>query len=123
MAFTSSFTGRYLVAPFWDDIDIGRSGTISYETFESGYYLEQVNAYIQRQRQNTFQGTWMINVYYKEVGHYSSVLGEVNDNTLLCVSVSTLRTIIIILVKYVGVISSYKSYCTEHTEYILQQMF
>ena len=96
MAFTSSFTGRYLVAPFWDYIYIGRSGTISYETFESGYYLEQVNAYIQRQRQNTFQGTWMINVYYKEVAIGSFFLGEVNDNTLLCVSVSTLRIIIII---------------------------
>ena len=108
MAFTSSFTGRYLVAPFWDATDIDRSGTISYETFESGYYLEQVNAYIQRQRQNTFQGTWMINVYYKEVAHFFSfVSGEVNDNTLLCVSVSTLRIIIIILVKCVGINSSY----------------
>ena len=55
------------MAPFWDDIDTRKGGTISYETFESGYYLEQVNAYIQRQRQNTFQGTWMMNVYYKEV--------------------------------------------------------
>ena len=96
------------MAPFWDDIHIGRSGTISYETFESGYYLEQVNAYIQRQRQNTFQGTWMMNVYYEEVNLCcSSVSGEVNDNTLLCVSVSTLRIIIIILVKCVGINSSY----------------
>ena len=87
------------MAPFWDDIDIGRSGTISYETFESGYYLEQVNAYIQRQRQNTFQGTWMMNVYYKEVAsRIFSVSGEVNDNTLLCASVSRLRIGIIILV-------------------------
>ena len=78
MAFTSSFTGRYLVAPFWDNIYLDRSGTISYETFESGYYLEQVNAYIQRQRQNTFQGTWMMNVYYKEVAS-RFVSGEVND--------------------------------------------
>ena len=111
MAFTSSFTGRYLVAPFWDDIYIGRSGTISYETFQSGYYLEQVNAYIQRQRQNTFQGTWMMNVYYKEVAPSFSSVSGVNDNTLLCVSVSTLRIIIIILVKYGGIISSYTPHC------------
>ena len=96
------------MAPFWGDTDIDRSGTISYETFKSGYYLEQVNAYIQRQRQNTFQGTWMMNVYYKEVApYYSSVSGEVNDNTLLCASVSRLRIGIIIHVKYVGIISSY----------------
>ena len=68
-AFTSS-TGRYAVAPFWDDINIGSGGTISYETFESGYYLEQVNAYIQRTRPTTFEGTWMMNVYYKEVAPY-----------------------------------------------------
>ena len=61
------------MAPFWDDINIGRSDTISYETFESGYYLEQVNAYIQRQRQNTFQGTWMMNVYYKEVAPFNAI--------------------------------------------------
>ena len=69
--FTRLLTGKYLVAPFWDDINISDGGTISYETFESGYYLEQVNAYIQRQRQNAFQGTWMMNVYYKEVAPYS----------------------------------------------------
>ena len=69
--FTNSLLGKYLVAPFWDDINTDNGGTISYETFESGYYLEQVNAYIQRQRQNAFQGTWMINVYYKEVAPYS----------------------------------------------------
>ena len=74
--FTNSSTGNYLVAPFWDDINIDDGGTISYETFESGYYLEQVNAYIQRQRQNTFQGTWMMNVYYKEVAPYSESGGD-----------------------------------------------
>ena len=65
------------MAPFWDDIDTRKGGTISYETFESGYYLEQVNAYIQGQRQNTFQGTWMINVYYKEVAPVFSSVSEV----------------------------------------------
>ena len=74
--FTNSLFGEYLVAPFWDDINISDGGTISYETFESGYYLEQVNAYIQRQRQNAFQGTWMMNVYYKEVAPYSGSGGD-----------------------------------------------
>ena len=74
--FTNSLLGKYRVAPFWDDINTEDGGTISYETFESGYYLEQVNAYIQRQRQNTFQGTWMINVYYKEVAPYSDSGGD-----------------------------------------------
>ena len=47
-------------------------------------------------------------VYYKEVASaFSSVSGEVIDNTLLCASVSRLRIGIIILVKCVGIISSY----------------
>ena len=74
--FTTLLTGEYLVAPFWDDVNIDDGGTISYETFESGYYLEQVNAYIQRERQNTFQGTWMMNVYYKEVAPYFESGGD-----------------------------------------------
>ena len=62
------------------------NGTISYGIFDSGYYLEQVNAYIQRQRQNTFQGTWMMNAYYKEVAPFMGSgfsSSEVNDITLL----------------------------------------
>ena len=58
------------MAPFWPEIDRNPSngtmrGVISHERVESRYYLEQVNAYIQRQRQITFQGTWMMNVYFK----------------------------------------------------------
>ena len=82
-AFTSTFTGLYLLAPFWDDINIGKGGTISYEIFESGYYLEQVNAYIQRQRPTAFEGTWIMNVYYKEVQPFSGV-GEVSNTKCLC---------------------------------------
>ena len=68
MIFTTSFTGKYLVAPFWDSSYVNSAGSISYGIFESGdYYLEQVNTYIQRERQNIFQGTWMMNVYYREV--------------------------------------------------------
>ena len=79
------------MAPFWDDINIDDGGTISYETFESGYYLEQVNAYIQRQRQNTFQGTWMINVYYKEVAPYSQSGGDSGRVSLCYIAIHALQ--------------------------------
>ena len=69
------------MAPFWDDINLNSGGTISYETFESGYYLEQVNAFIQRQRPTSFNGTWMMNVYYQEVAPFSGS-GEVNKLVL-----------------------------------------
>ena len=66
------------MAPFWDDINIsgGDRGAISYETFESGYFLEQVNAFLQRIRPTSFEGTWMLVAYYNEVFPISST-GEV----------------------------------------------
>ena len=70
------------MAPFWDDINLNSGGIISYETFESGYYLEQVNTFIQRQRLTSFNGTWMMNVYYQEVAPFSGS-GEVNKSDRL----------------------------------------
>jgi len=71
------------VAPFWDDVDIsgGDQGEISYETFESGTFLEQVNAFLQKKRSTYFEGTWMLVAYYNAVFPYSGT-GEVCVNLL-----------------------------------------
>ena len=67
---------RYLVAPFWDDVDTGGgNGRISYEIHETGYFLEQVNTYLKQKRPSNFQGTWMSVVFYDAVHPY---LGTVN---------------------------------------------
>ena len=79
-------SGYYLLAPFWDDINIVRGGKISYETFQSGYFLDQVNAYIQRQRPTAFNGTWMMSAYYKEVQALAGT-GEVSVCVCVCVCV------------------------------------
>lgn len=56
------------MAPFWDDVDIRfNTGDISYEIHESGYFLDQVNAFIQQKRLTDFEGTWMIVVFYNAV--------------------------------------------------------
>ena len=73
--FTST-SQNYLIAPFWDDINIVNGGTISYEIFESGYLLDQVNSFIRARRPTTFRGTWMLVAYYYEVQPYSGS-GEV----------------------------------------------
>ena len=75
MQFSSSIT-QYAIAPFWDDINIGNGGFITYETIESGYLLDQVNAYIQRKRPTSFEGTWMLVASYEKVHAYSGS-GEV----------------------------------------------
>lgn len=69
-------TGRYLIAPYWDDINISRGGTISYESFESSYLLEQVNDFLQRKGLTDFEGTWMMVVYYDSVQPFTGT-GEV----------------------------------------------
>ena len=66
----------YIIAAFWDDIDIGNGGSIKYEIFESGYLLDEVNEYLQRIRPTSFEGTWMLLASYDKVGAYSGS-GEV----------------------------------------------
>lgn len=61
----------YLVAPFWADVDIsGGNGDISYEIYDSGYFLDHVSAYIRRQKPSLFQGTWMAVAYWNAVHPY-----------------------------------------------------
>ena len=63
----------YLVAPFWDDVDIRfGNGDISYEIHETGsFFLDQVNAFIQERRPTEFEGTWMMVVFYDAVHEFS----------------------------------------------------
>ena len=69
--FTDHITYRYLVAPFWDDVDIrGGRGQISYEIYESGYFLDYISAFIRAQRPSEFQGTWMMVVFWDAVHPY-----------------------------------------------------
>lgn len=67
------FVGNlYLVAPFWDDVDIrSDSGTISYEVHTSGPVLDTVSSYVRNQTNSTsFQGYWMIVVYWERVHQF-----------------------------------------------------
>ena len=71
--FPGSFfiSSRYLVAPFWDDVDTRfGSGEISYEIHTDGYYLEAVNEFLKRNRPSNFEGTWMMVAYWNEVHPY-----------------------------------------------------
>lgn len=61
----------YLIAPFWADVDIrGGNGRIFYEIHESGYFLDQVNTFLQRKRPSSFEGTWMLVAHWDAVHPY-----------------------------------------------------
>lgn len=71
--FPGSFAifNRYLVAPFWDDVDTRfDGGEISYEVHESGYFLNRVNSFLRRSRPSRFEGTWMMVAYWDAVNPY-----------------------------------------------------
>ena len=71
-------SGRFLLAPYWDDINIVNGGSISYELFDSGYFLDEVNSYLYRKLPSNFEGTWMIVANYYMVAPYSGT-GEVSS--------------------------------------------
>ena len=62
----------YLVAPYWDDVDIRfGSGQISYEIHQDGYFLDEVSEFIRRRRSAIpFEGRWMLVVYWDAVHPY-----------------------------------------------------
>lgn len=69
---SSTIFNRYLVAPFWDDVDTryADGGEISYEVHQSGYYLDRVNYFLRRNRPSRFEGTWMMVAYWDGVNPY-----------------------------------------------------
>ena len=68
----SESTTSYLVAPFWDDVDIrDGNGRIFYESYDSGYFLDQVNTFLRRRRPSSFEGTWMLAAHWDAVYPYT----------------------------------------------------
>lgn len=75
----SEFGPEFVVAPFWDDINIvGGNGRIFYEEHTSGYFLDQVNSYLQERRPSTspFVGTWMLVAYWDAVHPFTFFGGD-----------------------------------------------
>lgn len=78
----------FIVAPFWDDVDIRRAGNIIYEVHtafsgnaDSLNLLSQVSSYIQGETGETFFGTWMMVAQWDMVHPWPH--GEVDPNPLL----------------------------------------
>ena len=80
-AFATAFPGTsttvsraYLVAPYWDDVDIRLAGNISYEVHSrsdnnpgSNQLLDDVSNFVERSTGQSFQGTWMLVAEWEEV--------------------------------------------------------
>ena len=77
----SSFTGfipelfpyyfLYLVAPFWDSVDIQKEGNISYQVYSTGSpQLDDVNTIISDEENIHFSGHWMLVAEWDSVPEY-----------------------------------------------------
>ena len=77
VAFPSSLStvaNAYLVAPYWDDVDIRLAGNISYEVHSrssnnpgSSQLLDQISQFVEDSTGDSFQGDWMLIAEWEEV--------------------------------------------------------
>ena len=76
---STSVQNRYLVTPFWDDVDISGpgGGSIYYQVHEASgdnpgslSLLEQVNDFVQAVENSSFVGTWMLVAMWDQVHPY-----------------------------------------------------
>ena len=70
-------SNAYIVAPFWSDNDIRRSGDVYYVTLDSTQdtkLFEQVNTFISNQnkegKEEKFEGSWMLIAQWARVHPY-----------------------------------------------------
>ena len=80
------YDSRYLVTPFWGDVDIsGVVGNISYQVYSTGSpLLDTVNAIISDEENINFIGHWMIVAEWNNVPKYpymfsSSEVSDINN--------------------------------------------
>ena len=91
--FPDGAPGAYVVAPYWDDVDIRIAGTISYEVHSrrgnnpgSNQLLDEVSSFVEDSIGQSFQGSWMLVAEWKEVHpwpHGSPSLSPFYPETLL----------------------------------------
>lgn len=81
---TSTTVARaYLVAPYWDDVDIRLAGNISYEVHSrrdnnpgSNQLLDDVSNFVEMSTGQSFQGTWMLVAEWEEVHPWPHGFGD-----------------------------------------------
>ena len=74
ISFPVGAPGAYVVAPYWDDVDLRHAGTVSYEIHSmrgnnpgSNQLLDEVSGFVENSTGQSFQGSWMLVAEWKEV--------------------------------------------------------
>ena len=61
-----------IIAPFFFDIDIRESGSITYEIHIEGQVLDFVSAFVTKEKRVPFKANWMLLTYWDAVPAYST---------------------------------------------------
>ena len=72
---------RYLVAPFWADVDIqGGVGSISYQIYTSGSSeIDVINSFITSEEGFSFTACWMLVAEWDHVSTFGGPTSEVSS--------------------------------------------
>ena len=71
----------YIFAPFWSDIDVGRTGSVFYAVYQRGSsdegdaVLDRVNGFISKQMSAAFNGYWMMVAQWDAVHPFPHSMG------------------------------------------------
>ena len=79
------YNSLYLVAPFWNDVDISRGvGDISYQVYSTGSpLLDTVNTIISDKENTNFNGHWMLVAEWDGVPSFGGSLYQVRTKYTL----------------------------------------
>ena len=59
-----------ILAPFFFDVDIHKSGSITYEVHIEGQVLDFVSAFVTKEKRVPFKANWMLLIYWDAVPAY-----------------------------------------------------
>ena len=81
--FPGGAPGAYIVAPYWDDVDIRLAGNISYEVHSrsannpgSNRLLDEVSDFVEDSTGQSFEGSWMLVAEWREVHPWPHGVGN-----------------------------------------------
>lgn len=84
-----------IVAPFWDDVDLTRTGQVNYINITSGAagntanVITQVNDFLSTNRGMTFNADWILAVQWENVCHVKDDLCTANNVSYLSNSLNS----------------------------------
>lgn len=98
---SSAIQSLTVVAPFWSDNDLRKSGSVSYEVFTNpgSDALQSVSGFVSYQTNTTFVGTWMllsdwsdVHQFPHGVGNLTSLYSEFTAQVSFCTMLMHIHT-------------------------------